>query len=152
MEWLIDRDPKTDHRHTSHLFALSPGTTISPASTPLLATAAERSLLLRKTTGDSRRSWAWAWRAALWARLKRGDKAREMLQGLLQYNILDNGFASHRIPLQIDGNYGIAAAILEALVYTSPGRIELLPALPSAWPEGSLRGMRAHNGLVVDVS
>jgi alpha-L-fucosidase 2 len=152
MEWLIDRDPETDHRHTSHLFALYPGTTISPRTTPELATAAERSLRLRKTTGDSRRSWAWAWRAALWARLKRGDESRAMLQGLLQHNILDNGFASHKIPLQIDGNYGIAAAILEQLIHTRPGEIELLPALPQAWPEGSLKGARAHNGLVIDLA
>ena len=151
MEWLIDRNPETDHRHTSHLFALYPGTTISPQTTPLLALAAERSLSLRKTTGDSRRSWAWAWRAALWARLKRGDKAHEMVQGLLRYNVLENGFASHRIPLQIDGNYGIAAAILEQLVYTRPGLVELLPALPAAWPSGSLKGMRAHDGLIIDL-
>jgi alpha-L-fucosidase 2 len=75
-----------------------------------------------------------------------------MLQGLLQHNILDNGFASHKIPLQIDGNYGIAAAILEQLIHTRPGEIELLPALPQAWPEGSLKGARAHNGLVIDLA
>jgi alpha-L-fucosidase 2 len=151
MEWLIDRDPETDHRHTSHLFALYPGTTISPQTTPTLAKAAERALSFRKSTGDSRRSWAWAWRAALWARLKQGDKSHQMVQGLLRYNVLDNGFASHRIPLQIDGNYGIAAAMLEQLVYTRPGLIELLPALPTAWPNGSLKGMRAHNGLTLDL-
>jgi alpha-L-fucosidase 2 len=151
MEWLIDRDPETDHRHTSHLFALYPGTTLSPQTTPALAKAAECALSFRKTTGDSRRSWAWAWRAALWARLKQGDKSHQMVQGLLRHNVLNNGFASHRIPLQIDGNYGIAAAMLEQLVYTRPGLIELLPALPTAWPNGSLKGMRAHNGLTLDL-
>jgi alpha-L-fucosidase 2 len=151
MEWLIDRDPETDHRHTSHLFALYPGTTISPTTTPQLATAAERALRFRKTTGDSRRSWAWAWRAALWARLHRGDEARAMLQGLLCHNILDNGLATHHIPLQIDGNYGIAAAVLEHLISSRPGEITLLPALPSAWPEGKLRGVRAHDGITVDL-
>lgn len=151
MEWLIDRDPETDHRHTSHLFALYPGTTLSPQTTPALAKAAECALSFRKTTGDSRRSWAWAWRAALWARLKQGDKSHQMVQGLLRYNVLNNGLASHRIPLQIDGNYGITAAMLEQLVYTHPGLIELLPALPTAWSNGSLKGMRAHNGLTLDL-
>jgi alpha-L-fucosidase 2 len=151
MEWLIDRDPETDHRHTSHLFALYPGTTISPASTPRLAIAAERALRFRKTTGDSRRSWAWAWRAALWARLHRGDEMRAMLQGLLCHNVLDNGLATHHIPLQIDGNYGIAAAVLEGLVSSRPGEIHLLPALPSVWPKGELIGVRAHDGITVDL-
>lgn len=151
MEWLIDRDPETDHRHTSHLFSLYPGTTINPTTTPQLATAAEHSLRFRKTTGDSRRSWAWAWRAALWARLHRGDEARTMLQGLLCHNVLDNGLATHHIPLQIDGNYGIAAAVLEQLITSRPGEIHLLPALPSAWPEGKLVGVRAHDGVTVDL-
>jgi alpha-L-fucosidase 2 len=152
MEWLIDRDPETDHRHTSHLFALYPGTLLSPSTTPTLATAAERSLRLRKTTGDSRRSWAWAWRAALWARLHRGEESHAMVQGLLQHNVLDNGFASHRIPLQIDGNYGIAAAILEQIVQSRSGMIELLPALPTAWAKGgSLHGVRAHDGIRVSL-
>lgn len=152
MEWLIDRDPETDHRHTSHLFALYPGTLISPTTTPALATAAETALRFRKTTGDSRRSWAWAWRAALWARLQRGDASRAMVQGLLQHNILDNGLASHRIPLQIDGNYGIAAAMLEQLVQSRSGEVELLPALPTAWAKGgSVRGVRAHDGLRVSL-
>ncbi len=152
MEWLIDRNPETDHRHTSHLFSLYPGTRISPTITPALALAAERSLLFRKTTGDSRRSWAWAWRAALWARLHRGDKSHAMVQGLLQHNILDNGFASHRIPLQIDGNYGIAAAMLEQLVQSRSGAIVLLPALPTAWAKGgSLCGVRVHDGIRVSL-
>ena len=151
MEWLIDRDPETDHRHTSHLFALYPGTTLSRHATPLLADAAERSLRMRKTTGDSRRSWAWAWRAALWARLQQGDQSRAMVQGLLQHNILENGLASHKIPLQIDGNYGIATAILEQLVQSAPGEITLLPALPSAWKSGRLQGVRVHDGISVDL-
>jgi alpha-L-fucosidase 2 len=75
-----------------------------------------------------------------------------MVQGLLQHNILDNGLASHRIPLQIDGNYGIAAAMLEQLVQSRSGEVELLPALPTAWAKGgSVRGVRAHDGLRVNL-
>ena len=101
MEWMIDRNPETDHRHTSHLFAVFPGSTISLEKTSELAEAARQSLLFRKTTGDSRRSWAWTWRSLVWARLHDGEKAHDMMKGLITYNLLDNLFATHRVPLQI---------------------------------------------------
>ena len=151
MEWIIDRDPETDHRHTSHLFAVFPGSTISLEKTPELAEAARQSLLFRKTTGDSRRSWAWTWRSLVWARLHDGEKAHDMVKGLITYNLLDNLFATHRVPLQIDGNYGIASAVLEMLIQSHNGVIELLPALPPSWKEGSANGLKARGNIEADI-
>lgn len=149
MEWMIDRNPDTDHRHTSHLFAVYPGSIITMEKTPELAQAARCSLEYRKTTGDSRRSWAWAWRSMLWARLQDGDKAHEMIRGLLTYNMLDNLWATHQLPLQIDGNYGIAAAMLEMLVQSHSDVIELLPAPTKAWKQGSVKGVKARGNIEV---
>lgn len=120
-------------------------------TTPTLANAARRSLELRKTTGDSRRSWAWTWRSMLWARLHEGDKAHAMLQGLITHNMLDNLFTTHHLPLQIDGNYGIAAAMLEMLVQSHTSTIELLPARPTAWPSGSVKGLKARGNIEVEM-
>ena len=136
-EWETDRDKKGDqHRHTSHLYAVYPGSTISPKTTPELAEAAKVALAGRTLTGDSRRSWTWPWRAALWARLGEGDKAGEMLDSLLRYNTLDNMFATHP-PFQIDGNLGMVAAVCEML---------LEGAIPSTWPHGSVKGLRTRDG------
>lgn len=152
MEWMIDRSPETDHRHTSHLFAVFPGKGINQRETPEFAEAARKSLSYRKTTGDSRRSWAWTWRSLLWARLHDGELAHNMIEGLITHNMLDNLFASHRIPLQIDGNYGITAAILEILIQSHEGIIELLPAPTKAWKEGSASGLKARGNIEVDMS
>ena len=142
-EWETDRDQKGDqHRHTSHLYAVYPGSTISPKTTPELAEAAKVALAGRTLTGDSRRSWTWPWRAALWARIGEGDKAGEMLDSLLRYNTLDNMFATHP-PFQIDGNLGMVAAVCEMLMER---------AIPSSWPHGSARGLRTREGKVIDVN
>ena len=152
MEWMIDRNPETDHRHTSHLFGVFPGSTISLEKTPQLAEAARKSLLWRKNAGDSRRSWAWTWRAMLWSRLRDGEKAHAMIEGLMTHNMLDNLFTTHHIPLQIDGNYGIAAAMIEMLVQSHNQVIQLLPAPCKAWPAGKARGIKARGNIYVDLT
>ncbi len=156
-EWEADRDRQGDtHRHTSHLFAVYPGATISRADTPGLAKAAEVALAGRATTGDSRRSWTWPWRAALWARFGNGEKAGEMAESLLRYNTLDNLFATHP-PFQIDGNLGIVGATVEMLVQShetderGAPLLRFLPALPPAWKDGRATGLRVRGNKTVDL-
>ncbi|XBD74786.1 glycoside hydrolase family 95-like protein [Akkermansia massiliensis] len=132
------------------MFAVYPGSRISPEKTPEWAEAARKSLLARGTTGDSRRSWAWAWRASLWARFLDGNKAYEMLQGMMRHSMMDSLFTTHP-PMQVDGTMGIVAGFAEMLLQSRTGRLHLLPALPEAWKNGSVRGLKARGNITVDM-
>ncbi|MEG0024497.1 MAG: glycoside hydrolase N-terminal domain-containing protein [Akkermansia sp.] len=148
-EWMIDRIAKTEHRHTSHLVSVYPCSQISMEKTPELAKAARNTLEWRGSTGDSRRSWTWPWRTALWARFHDGERAHDMVSGLIQYNMLDNMLASHP-PMQMDGTFGITGGMSEMLLQSHTGEISLLPAPTKAWPDGAVKGMKARGNITVD--
>jgi alpha-L-fucosidase 2 len=156
-EWPVDyEETELGHRHLSHLWALYPGNEITLRGTPDLAQAARNSLERRIANGGGSTGWSRAWIVNLWARLEEGDKARFHLKELLRLSTKPNLFdvcgEKPTSYYQIDGNLGAPAGILEMLLQSHSGVLRFLPALPAAWPAGSMRGIRARGGLEVDMT
>lgn len=148
-EWIDDwDDPEDQHRHFSHLYGMFPSRQINIWETPELAKAVKKSVTMR---GDHGTGFSMAWKMGLWARMLDGEHAHKIFRHLIDENTCTNLFSICFTTPQVEGAFGACATLAEMIMQSYNGEIHLLPAIPSAWPHGKVRGLRARGGYVVDV-